>query len=131
MNAQNLIRLAVAATWVASWAVSSGCATRNAQASPTAGAVASARPDAREVAAIRDVIQRYETALDASVTDDVLALYGSEPVFMAPEAAAQVGRDAVRACPSARARGATGRIWRGPCVQLIGAAADSGTGAAA
>ncbi len=57
----------------------------------------SARPDAREVAAIRDVIQRYETALNANAIDDILGLYGSEPVFMPQHAPALVGRDAVRA----------------------------------
>ncbi len=97
MNAQNCIRIAVAATWVVSWAATSGCATRTAQASPTAGAVASAQPDARAVAAIRDVIQRYETALNANAIDDILGLYGSEPVFMPQHAPALAGRDAVRA----------------------------------
>lgn len=97
MNAQNFLRVAVAATWVASWSVASGCAARTAQASPTASAVASRQPDARAIAAIRDVIQSYETALNANAIDDILGLYGSEPVFMPQHAPALVGRDAVRA----------------------------------
>jgi len=97
MNAQNFLRIAVAATWMASWAVTSGGAATTAQASPTASAVASTQPDARANAAIRDVIQRYETALNANAIDDILGLYGSEPVFMPQHAPALVGRDAVRA----------------------------------
>lgn len=97
MNAQNFIRIAVAATWVASWVVTSACGARTAQASSTAGAVASAQSDAREVAAIREVIHTYETALNANAIDDILGLYGSEPVFMPQNAPALVGREAVRA----------------------------------
>jgi hypothetical protein len=59
--------------------------------------VASAQLHAREIAAIRDVVQRYETALNANAIDDILGLYGREPVFMPQYASALVGRDAVRA----------------------------------
>jgi len=96
MNAENFARIAVA-TWVASWAVISGCATSTGQASPTASAVASARPDARAGAAIRDVIHRYETAVNANDLETILGLYGSDPIFMPQNSSALAGRDAVRA----------------------------------
>lgn len=93
MNSRNLLRIAIAATSVA-WAVTSGCATTTSR--PTASAAVNVPPDAREVAAIRDVIRSYETALNANAIDEVLGLYGSEPVFMPQHAPALVGRDAVR-----------------------------------
>ncbi len=97
MNARSFIRIAVAATWVASCAVTSGCAATTAQASPTNSAVASSQSEAQALAEIRDAIHRYETALNANAIDDILGLYGSEPVFMPQHAPALVGRDAVRA----------------------------------
>jgi len=45
---------------------------------------------------IKQVLQRYEQALNASDPAAVLALYGSDPVFMPQNAPAMVGRDAVR-----------------------------------
>ena len=45
---------------------------------------------------VQAVIAKYETALNASHTDDVLALYGQNPTFMPQHAPAQVGRAAVR-----------------------------------
>ena len=45
-----------------------------------AGLVASAKPDARAGAAIRDVLNKYETALNAKDLETVVNLYGSEPV---------------------------------------------------
>lgn len=45
---------------------------------------------------IQQLIQRYEQALNASDPGAVLALYGSDPVFMPQNAPAMVGRDAVR-----------------------------------
>jgi len=59
--------------------------------------VATVQPDAPAVAAVRDAIHRYETALNANDLDTILGLYGSEPVFMPQHAPALVGRDAVRA----------------------------------
>lgn len=96
MNAHNFLRIVVTSTWLAVLSVASGCAVRTAQASPTASAVASTPHDAGAITAIRDVIQRYETALNANAIDDILGLYGSEPVFMPQHAPGLVGRDAVR-----------------------------------
>lgn len=45
---------------------------------------------------IKQVLQRYEQALNASDPAAVLALYGSDPVFMPQNAPPMVGRDAVR-----------------------------------
>lgn len=46
---------------------------------------------------INDLIKTYEAALNANDLESILALYGSEPVFMPQHAPALVGRDAVRA----------------------------------
>lgn len=46
---------------------------------------------------IPSLIESYEKALNASDTDAILALYGTEPVFMPQHAPALVGRAAVRA----------------------------------
>jgi uncharacterized protein (TIGR02246 family) len=46
---------------------------------------------------IKELIKSYETALNANDIERILALYGSEPVFMPQHAPALVGRDAVRA----------------------------------
>jgi uncharacterized protein (TIGR02246 family) len=46
---------------------------------------------------IKQLIKSYETALNANDLEAILALYGSEPVFMPQHAPALVGRDAVRA----------------------------------
>lgn len=46
---------------------------------------------------IKDLIKTYEAALNANDLEKILALYGSEPVFMPQHAPALVGRDAVRA----------------------------------
>jgi ketosteroid isomerase-like protein len=46
---------------------------------------------------IQDVLKRYETALNGNDTAAILGLYGSEPIFMAQNATAFVGRDAVLA----------------------------------
>lgn len=46
---------------------------------------------------IKQLIKKYETALNQNDLDTILALYGSEPVFMPQHAPALVGRDAVRA----------------------------------
>ena len=45
---------------------------------------------------IQEVIAKYESALNASSTDDVLKLYGDNPTFMPQHAPAQVGRAAVK-----------------------------------
>lgn len=45
---------------------------------------------------ISQVLQRYEQALNASDPAAVMALYGSDPVFMPQNAPAMVGRAAVR-----------------------------------
>jgi uncharacterized protein (TIGR02246 family) len=42
-------------------------------------------------------LRSYETALNANDIDTVLALYGSDPVFMPQHASALAGRAAVRA----------------------------------
>jgi uncharacterized protein (TIGR02246 family) len=49
-----------------------------------------------EQANIKQVIDRYEVALNSSDIEKVLELYGESPVFMPQHAAAQVGRDAVK-----------------------------------
>lgn len=46
---------------------------------------------------IKELIKTYETALNASDLEGVLALYGSDGVFMPQHAPALVGRAAVRA----------------------------------
>ncbi len=44
---------------------------------------------------IKQVVQQYEQALNASDSAAVMKLYGSNPVFMPQHAPAMVGRDAV------------------------------------
>ena len=46
---------------------------------------------------IQELIKSYEIALNANDLERILALYGSEPVFMPQHAPALMGRDAVRA----------------------------------
>lgn len=46
---------------------------------------------------IKELIKAYEIALNASNLEAIVALYGSEPVFMPQHAPALAGRDAVRA----------------------------------
>ncbi|MBS2021075.1 MAG: nuclear transport factor 2 family protein [Deltaproteobacteria bacterium] len=46
---------------------------------------------------INDLIKTYEVALNANDLEKILALYGSEPVFMPQHSRPLVGRDAVRA----------------------------------
>lgn len=45
---------------------------------------------------IETLIKSYETALNAGDIEKILALYGTDPVFMPQHATALVGRDAVR-----------------------------------
>jgi ketosteroid isomerase-like protein len=45
---------------------------------------------------IQGVILKYESALNASNTGDVLKLYGKNPTFMPQHAPAQVGREPVK-----------------------------------
>jgi uncharacterized protein (TIGR02246 family) len=56
-----------------------------------------AQSDEQAVSAIRDAIHEYETALNASALEEILGLYGSDPVFMPQHAPALIGREAVRA----------------------------------
>ena len=51
----------------------------------------------RKAMTIKELIKTYEIALNANDLEKILALYGSEPVFMPQHAPALVGRDAVRA----------------------------------
>ncbi len=53
--------------------------------------------DAVDQAAIEDVLQTYETALNASDTDKVLSVFAQNGVFMAPNNPAAVGADVIRA----------------------------------
>ncbi|MBY5393297.1 nuclear transport factor 2 family protein [Rhizobium leguminosarum] len=53
--------------------------------------------DALVQAEIEDVLQTYETALNASDTATVLSVFQSDGVFMAPNSPATVGADAIRA----------------------------------
>lgn len=46
---------------------------------------------------IQELIAKYESALNASDLEQVLELYGSDPVFMPQHAPALAGRGAVRA----------------------------------
>lgn len=46
---------------------------------------------------IKELIKTYESALNTNDLEKILALYGSDPVFMPQNAPALVGRDAVRA----------------------------------
>ena len=46
---------------------------------------------------IKELLAAYERALNANDLEGILALYGSDPVFMPQHAPALVGRDAVRA----------------------------------
>ena len=45
---------------------------------------------------ITNLLKAYEKALNTSDTNAAMALYGSEPVFMAQNAPAFIGRDAVQ-----------------------------------
>jgi len=47
-------------------------------------------------AEVQAVIAKYQSALNASNTDEVLTLYGKTPIFMPQHAPAQVGRAAVK-----------------------------------
>lgn len=47
--------------------------------------------------AIQDALQAYETALNASDVDKVLAVFAPDGVFMAPNSPSLVGADAIRA----------------------------------
>lgn len=47
--------------------------------------------------AIETLLKTYETALNTNDIEGILALYGSDPVFMPQHAPALIGRDAVRA----------------------------------
>ena len=51
---------------------------------------------ADDTAAIKGEIKKYETALNASQTSQVLELYSRNPTFMPQHAPAQVGRAAVK-----------------------------------
>ncbi len=51
----------------------------------------------RDAVNIEMLLKTYETALNANDIEGILALYGSDPVFMPPNAPALVGREAVRA----------------------------------
>lgn len=54
--------------------------------------------DAASVQAdIEEVLQTYETALNASDTDTVLTVFAPDGVFMAPNSPSTVGVDAIRA----------------------------------
>jgi len=46
---------------------------------------------------IKELINRYEQALNASSTAEVMKLYGENPVFMPQHSTALEGREAVRA----------------------------------
>jgi len=46
---------------------------------------------------ITNLLKAYEKALNTSDTNAAMALYGSEPIFMAQNAAAFIGRDVVEA----------------------------------
>jgi len=46
---------------------------------------------------IQDVLQAYETALNASDTGSVMNVFASDSVFMAPNSPSAVGADAIRA----------------------------------
>jgi uncharacterized protein (TIGR02246 family) len=46
---------------------------------------------------IKELLKTYESALNTNDVEGILALYGSDPVFMPQHAPALVGRDAVRA----------------------------------
>lgn len=66
----------------------------HAQAVDATAAVAAAAAD---IGAIRDVLGRYEAALNAADTAAVLPLYAEDGVFMPAFSASAVGTDAVRA----------------------------------
>jgi len=51
---------------------------------------------ADDMAAIKAEIAKYETALNASQTSQVMEIYGKNPTFMPQHAPAQVGRTAVK-----------------------------------
>jgi len=57
--------------------------------------------DAADAAAVQaeieDVLEIYETALNASDIDAVLTVFGPDGVFMAPNSPSAVGADAIRA----------------------------------
>lgn len=53
-------------------------------------------PTGADVMEIEQLVRKYEQALNASDIAAVMALYGSEPVFMPQNATAMVGREAVQ-----------------------------------
>ena len=53
--------------------------------------------DASVQSAIEDVLEAYETALNASDTEKVLAVFAADGVFMAPNHPSAVGADTIRA----------------------------------
>jgi len=76
-NVQSCLRVAIAASCLASWVVTSGCATGTAQASIATNASAGAQSHGQAVSAICDAIRRYETALKANALDEMLGLYAT------------------------------------------------------
>jgi uncharacterized protein (TIGR02246 family) len=56
----------------------------------------SGSPQAAEEAAIRNVMASYNRALNSGSTDDALALYAEDGVFMPPHRQSEVGREEVR-----------------------------------
>ncbi len=59
------------------------------------------RPEGQTAAAsvqaeIEQVLQTYETALNASDTDTVLTVFAADGVFMAPNTPSIIGADAIR-----------------------------------
>ena len=81
------------ATWVLVMTVLCSCSTTTMS---TSGSTPPGVTDVMEIDEIKETLARYEQALNASDVDAVLALYGSEPVFMPQHAQAMIGRDAVR-----------------------------------
>jgi uncharacterized protein (TIGR02246 family) len=53
--------------------------------------------NAADQAAIQDVLETYETALNASDTDKVVSVFAPDGVFMAPNNPSAVGADVIRA----------------------------------
>ena len=51
---------------------------------------------ASNVDKIAELIQQYESALNASQTEEVLKLYGEQSVFMPQHAPAQIGKAAIK-----------------------------------
>ena len=73
-----------------------GCGNESQNTTTEKASAMSEQDQAADKAAIREVLARYESALNASDTDAVMQLYTEDGVFMPQHFPSAVGSDAVR-----------------------------------